>query len=143
MEFRELAIATHLLGMALWVGGAATAAFVAVAGAREGEGGRGAIAAARKAFGMLANPGMGLAWLAGLSFLVPNFTTFYAKAGWMHGKLTLLVVLSAVTGVLGARLRKAAVGTKPGTPGLFGGLGLGVLVIAALIIFLAMLKPGA
>jgi putative membrane protein len=143
MNVRELAIATHLLGMALWVGGAAAAAFVAAAGSREGEGGRGAIAAARKAFGTLANPGMALAWLAGLSYLIPNFTTFYAKAGWMHGKLTLLLVLSALTGVLGARMRKAAAGTKPGSPGLFGGLGLGVVVLAALIVFLAMLKPGA
>jgi putative membrane protein len=143
MSFRELAIATHLLGMALWVGGVATAAFVAASGAREGESGRAAIAAARKAVLMLATPGLLLAWLAGLSYLVPNFTTFYAKAGWMHGKLTLLIVLTAITGVLTGRLRKAAAGTKPASPGLFGGLGLAVVVLAALIVFLAMLKPGA
>src|SRR5690606_30870949 len=80
MMFRDLAVATHLIGMALWVGGAAVAAFVAAAGAREGEDGRGALAAAQQAISKIANPGMGLAWLAGLSYLVPNFTTFYAKA---------------------------------------------------------------
>lgn len=143
MNLRELAIATHLLGMALWVGGAAAAAFVAARAAREAEAARGAMTAARTVVSTLVTPGMLLAWVAGLSYLVPNFTTFYAKAGWMHGKLTLLIVLSGVTGVLTARLRKAAAGTKPGSPGLFGGLGLAVIVLAALIVFLAMLKPGA
>lgn len=143
MMFRDLAVATHLIGMALWVGGAAVAAFVAAAGAREGEDGRGALAAAQQAISKIANPGMGLAWLAGLSYLVPNFTTFYAKAGWMHGKLTLVIILSALTGVLAARIRKAATGAKPGSPGLFGGLALGVVVVAGLIVFLGVLKPGA
>ncbi len=142
MMFRNIAIATHLIGMALWIGGAATAAMVAAAAAREGEAGRPTLAAARRAVLFVATPGMLLAWIAGLSYLVPNFTTLYARAGWMHGKLTLLIILTGITGVLTGRLRRGAAGTKPVSPGMMGGLSLAVVVIAALIVFLAVLKPG-
>ncbi len=142
MDFRGLAIATHLLGMVLWIGGVSAAALIAAAAAREGDAGKPAIAAARRAVLMLATPGMLLAWIAGLSYLVPNFTTFYARAGWMHGKLTLVLVLSAITGVLTGHLRKAAAGKKAASPGLLGGLAIAVVAIMAIVVFLAVLKPG-
>lgn len=142
MLFRDLAIATHLVGMALWVGGVVAAAIVAAVAVREGEGGRPALAAARKAVLFAATPGMVLAWIAGLSFLVPHFAELYARAGWMHTKLTLLLALTGATGVLTGRLRKAASGTRPATAGLFGGLALAIAVGAAAIVFLAVLRPG-
>lgn len=142
MMFRDLAISTHLIGMILWVGGSALAAMIAAAAAREGQAGRATIAAARRAVLMLSTPGMVLTWLAGLSYLIPNFTTIYAKAGWMHGKLTLVVILSGMSGMLTSHLRKAAAGTKPASPGLLGGLGLGFVVLGAVIVFLAIFKPG-
>lgn len=142
MIFRDIAIATHLIGMALWVGGIATAALVAAAAARDAEGSRATLVAARRAVLFLATPGMLLAWVAGLSWLVPNFTTLYARMGWMHGKLTILLVLTAITGVLTGRLRRAASGSKPPSAALFGGLGLAVVVLAAVTVFLAILKPG-
>lgn len=142
MLFRDLAVATHLVGMVLWIGGAVTAAVVAASAASEGEAGRPAIAAARRSVLFVATPGMLLAWIAGLSFLVPNFLELYARAGWMHGKLTLLLILSALTGVLTGRLRKAATGTKPASAGLFGGLAIALMLGAAIVVFLAILRPG-
>ncbi len=142
MQFRDLAVATHLVGVVLWVGGIVAAAIVGATVAKEGEAGRSALAAARRAVLYAATPGMLLAWIAGLSFLIPHFTDLYARAGWMHTKLTLLLVLTGVTGVLTGRLRKAAAGIKPASSGLFGGLGMTVLLSAAVIIFLATLQPG-
>lgn len=142
MHLRELAIATHLLGMILWIGGVSAAAMIAAAAAREGDAGKAAIAAARRAVLVLATPGMLLAWVAGLSYLIPNFTTFYARAGWMHGKLTAVLVLSAITGILSGHLRRAADGKKAASPGLLGGLALTVVAFTAIVVFLAVLKPG-
>jgi putative membrane protein len=148
LAFRELAIATHLVGMVLWIGGVVAASVVAASAASasaggEGEGGRAALAAARRAVLVVATPGMLLAWLAGLSYLVPNFAELYARAGWMHGKLTAVLVLTGLTGVLTGRLRRAAAGTKPASAGLFGGLALALIVGSAAVIFLAVLRPGA
>ncbi len=142
MMFRDLAIATHLIGMIFWVGGASAAAMMAAAAARDGDAGRLTLASARRAVLMLSTPGRLIAWIAGLSYLVPNFTAFYAHAGWMHGKLTLVVIMTGLTGVLTGHLRKAAAGKKPASPGLLGGVGLAIVVTAALIVFLAVLKPG-
>lgn len=140
--FRELAIATHLLGMVLWIGGITACALIGAAVAREGEAGRAALAAVRRAALMIASPGMVIAWLAGLAYLVPNFSAIYARQGWMHAKLTIVFVLAGITGVLTGHLRKAAAGKKPASPGLLGGLGLTVVVLAGVVVFLAMLKPG-
>ncbi len=141
--FRDLAVATHLVGLIFWMGGIVVAAMIAASAAREGEAGRATIAAARRAVLMVATPGMLLAWIAGLAYLVPNFTTLYARAGWMHGKLTLIVVLSALTGVLSGRLRRTASGAKPASAGFFGGFALAILAASAIVVFLAVLKPGS
>jgi putative membrane protein len=142
--FRDVAVATHLIGVILWIGGTATAAIVAIAAAREEGAARTAmLSAARRAVLVLATPGLLLAWIAGLAYLVPSFTTLYARAGWMHGKLTILIVLTALTGVFTGRLRKAAAGTKPPSVGLFAGVMLTLLVAAAIVAFLAELRPGA
>lgn len=142
MLFRDLAVSIHLVGVVLWIGGIVAAAIVAATAAKEAEGGRNAMAAARRAVLFAATPGMLLAWIAGLAFLVPNFADLYARAGWMHTKLTLLLILTGITGVLTGRLRKAAAGTKPASSGLFAGLGLAVLLAGAVIVFLAELQPG-
>jgi putative membrane protein len=142
MTFQLLAVATHLLGAILWVGGTATAAVVAIAASREEGAARTAtLNAARRAVLMIATPGLLLTWIAGLSFLVPNFTTLYARAGWMHGKLTILLVITALTGVFTGRLRKAATGKKEPSVGLFAATVLVLLVGAAVIVFLAELQP--
>ena len=111
MEPRELALVAHFLGLIFWIGGSVAALSVAGYVAREDN--QGALVAARKAMLYWATPGMLLAWIGGLTVLLPDFAEIYARAGWMHAKLTLLLVLSAVTGIASGRLRKAAAGTKP------------------------------
>ncbi len=138
----RLALATHLVGAILWIGGTLAAAWVAAFAARATPPVADALAGARRALRTFATPGMLLAWVGGLGMLIPSFTTLYARAGWMHTKLLLLVVASALHGVLSARIRKAADGSKPATAGLLQGLALGLLACALGVVFLAVLKPG-
>jgi uncharacterized membrane protein len=142
MTLRELALAAHFIGLILWMGGSVVAASVAASATDEGgEGKATALRSARKAVIYWATPGMLLAWVGGLTVLIPDFTALYARAGWMHAKLTLLVVLTAVTGVFTGRLRRAAAGQKPASPGLWNGLGLALAVGMALVVVLAKLRP--
>jgi putative membrane protein len=142
--FHDLAIATHLVGVILWIGGTATAAMVALAGAKAaGESRTAILTAARRAVLFIGTPGLLLTWIAGLAYLVPNFMDLYARAGWMHTKLTLLVGMTALTGVFTGRLRKAASGAKEPSVGLFAAVVLVLFVFAAVIAFLAELQPGA
>ena len=142
MVLRDLALAAHLIGVIFWLGGVVVAASIAATAASEGGAGEGtAMRAARKAVIFWATPGMLLAWAGGLTVLIPDFTTLYAAAGWMHAKLTFLVVLTAVTGVFTGRLRRAAMGTKSASSGLMNALGLILAVGAVVVVVLARLKP--
>jgi protoporphyrinogen IX oxidase len=142
MRIQDLALAVHLVGVILWIGGSVAAATVG-AFAGEQNGNETALKGARRALLWWATPGLLLAWVGGLTMLLPNFTTLYARAGWMHGKLTLLLVATGITGVLTGRLRKAAKGDKPAAPKLLNGLSFGLAALALLIVGLAVLKPGA
>lgn len=101
----------HFLGLVLWIGPVLGAVAVVLYAAR-GDAGtvRPAARAAHSAIRSLGNTGMALAWLGGLGMLVPAFASLYARAGWMHAKLTLVLVASALTGLLSAKLRKLADG---------------------------------
>jgi uncharacterized membrane protein len=87
-------------------------------------------------------PAMLVAWLGGLGILLPAFTTVYAKAGWMHGKLTLVLIASGLSGVIAGRLRRASQGEKL-EAGPMRALGLVVLTIAIVIVGRAVFRPGA
>ncbi len=139
MEPRELALVAHFLGLIFWIGGSVAALSVAGYAAREDN--QGALVAARKAMLYWATPGMLLAWIGGLTVLIPDFAEIYARAGWMHAKLTLLLALSAFTGIASGRLRKAAAGTKPASPKLLDGVAIGLAVGALLVLILAKIKP--
>ena len=131
--------ALHILGAIAWVGGILAAGLV-VALANE-DARRGAAEAARKVSLYVAAPGMIVTWIVGLSVLIPNFAAFYAKAGWMHGKLTTALIATALTGVLSGQLRKIAKGEEA-KPGMLRGLAIGVFVLAAIIVFLVRFQPG-
>ena len=135
MTTKELALVAHMLGTIFWIGGAVVAATIAAGGDAK------TVAAARKAFSHWATPGMLLAWAGGLTALIPDFTTHYASAGWMHAKLTVLLLMSAATGVLGGKLRKAAAAKATVKGGLVNGLGYGLAIFALLALVLARLKP--
>lgn len=139
MDPRELALVAHFLGLIFWIGGSVVALSVAGYAAREGN--EGGLVAARKAMLYWATPGLALAWIGGLTVLIPDFSDLYARAGWMHAKLTLLLALSAATGIASGRLRKAAAGTKAASPKLLDGVAIGLAVGALVVLILAKIKP--
>jgi putative membrane protein len=140
---RELALIVHLVGVLLWIGGAATAAWTAAqivlapADAR-----REGLGAARRALLTLASPGLVLAWMGGLAIVLPGWSELYARAGWMHGKILVGLVLAALTGVLTGRVRRAASGEREASSALFAGIATVLVLGAAVAVALVVLRPG-
>lgn len=146
---REISLIVHLVGVVVWIGGSATGAWTAAqlisapSGASvSASAPHAGLVAVRKALLALTMPGILLAWAGGLTMFVAHFETMYAHAGWMHGKVALGVVASGLHGALVARVRKASDGTKPGSPGLFAGLAMGIVLVALVVVALVILKPG-
>ncbi len=129
----------HLVGVILWIGGTVAAGLIA-SGAKD-EARQGTAIAVRRVILMVVTPGMVLAWLAGLTMLVPGWTTLYARAGWMHGKLTGALVATALTGVITGRIRRAA-GGDVGRLGPLRTLALVTLAVAVVVVALAVFQPG-
>ena len=130
----------HMIGFMLWMGGAITVAFTAAAPSETPRAARGTL---RRASLALVTPGMLLSFIGGLGMLLPRFTDVYARAAWMHGKLTLLLVLAAMTGILGGKLRKSTDGSADVPNSTFRKLGIAMLLLSTVVIGLAVLKPGA
>jgi putative membrane protein len=126
--------------MILWVGGIVAAALAVTLAAEEAR--RGAAEAARKVALYVASPGMLLTWLVGLAVLIPNFSALYAKAGWMHGKLTLVFIASGLTGALSGMLRKIAAGDTDVKLVRLRILTIAIFVIAVIAIALVRFQPG-
>jgi len=125
----------HLLGVVLWIGATAAALLVVPM-----------VPDAARVVLAVGTPGLLLAWNGGLAQLLPNFTTLYAKAGWMHTKLTVALVASGLTGVAIGRLRRianpAAGATLP-TAGPLRGYALGILVLGVVALTLVLWRFGA
>ncbi|MDB4991062.1 MAG: hypothetical protein JWN04_6240 [Myxococcaceae bacterium] len=115
----------HVLGNVLWIGGGAASAFAFVLLAHEDEKVRLAGARALRTLTLtLVTPGFLLSISAGLIMLLTFWSEQYAKAPWMHVKLTLGIVAAAFSGVLSGRLRRAAAGSEvsPGSIRLAGSI---------------------
>lgn len=140
---REVSLVLHLLGVVLWIGGCASAAWTAAQLATATKEGRAeGLAAVRRSLLVIATPGLLLAWLGGLTLFV-SFLDVYARAGWLHGKITIAVALSAIHGVLMARVRRASTGERETSQGLFAGLGMALVIGAAIAVALVVFRPGA
>ncbi len=134
----ELARIFHILGVVLWIGGMASSAVSAMALAGKPEADRAAgIGSIRAALRILATPGLLLAWLGGVAMLVDGWDV-YARAGWMHGKLTIGLVLSGVHGMMLARTRP---GRSDASRPFVIALGL-TLVLALVNVALVVIRPG-
>lgn len=129
--------AAHFLGGIFWIGGIVTVAVVAAHGQTLG---KEAMAALRAASLKVATVGMISAWVGGLGMLLPNFTLYYATQGWMHAKLTLVLVGSALSGIVSAKLRSAAAGESTATNSLRV-LAVVMTAMAIAIVLLVTLKP--
>jgi len=127
----------HIVGVMLWIGGALSVALVAAAA--EGEAKRSLATVSRSVALKVATPGMILAWIGGLVMFALSLDG-YLTQGWMHGKITLGLIVAALTGVLTGRLRKAAEGqdVSPKSLRIFG---LVIAVLAILNVFLALAGP--
>lgn len=133
MVFRYL----HFLGITFWIG---TAVAVAIAASAPTPWESGIAQALRKVTLRVTTPSMLVAFAGGLGMLIPNFAEQYAKQGWVHTKLLLLLALAGATGVLTGKIRKWAEGQEVGAK-VFGKLAWAISILAVLIITLAIFRP--
>ncbi len=129
----------HFLGLTFWVGTAVAVAAVAAAPTPLESG---IAQTLRKVTLRLTTPAMLLAFVGGFGMLIPNFAEVYAKQGWMHSKLTLLIVMAGVTGVLTGRLRRWASGQEV-AQATFRRLAWVLSILAVLIVTFAIFRPFA
>lgn len=127
----------HFLGITFWIG---TAVAVAIAASTQTPWESGIAQALRKATIRVTTPSMLVAFVGGLGMLIPNFAELYAKQGWMHTKLLLLLALAGATGVLTGKLRRWADGQEIAGR-TFGRLAWIISVLAILIVTLAVFRP--
>ena len=126
-----LARIIHVLGSVLWLGGGAVAAFAMAQFALSSQEARTSAAqVVRKTVLNIVTPGMLLSFAGGLYMLLTNWSTLYAKAPWMHGKLTVGLLAAGVSGALSGKLRRAANGAEV-TPNSMRIFGI-ILVLSAL-----------
>jgi putative membrane protein len=127
----------HFLGMTFWIG---TAVAVAIAASAPTQWESGIAHALRKVTLRVTTPAMLFAFAGGFGMLIPNFAETYAKQGWMHAKLTLLLALAGATGVLTGKLRRWAEGQEV-SPTTFSRLAWIISILAILITTLAVFRP--
>ena len=129
----------HFVGIVFWVGSAVA---VSIAAAAPAVAENGFAQALRKVTVRVTTPAMLVAFAGGFGMLIPNFVDVYAKQGWMHTKLTLLLLLAAATGVLSGRLRRWANGQEI-TQTTFTRLAWVISILSVLIVTVAVFKPFA
>lgn len=127
----------HFLGITFWIGSAVA---VAIAASAPSPMESGIAQSLRKISMRVTTPAMLFAFAGGFGMLIPNFAELYAKQGWMHTKLVLLLVLAGATGVLTGKLRRWAEGQEV-SPKVFGKLAWTLSILAVLIITLAIFRP--
>jgi len=127
----------HFLGLTFWVGTAVAVAAIAAAPTPLESG---VAQSLRKVSLRVTTPAMLVAFVGGFGMLIPSFAEVYAKQGWMHTKLTLLVILAGATGVLSGRLRRWASGEEISQT-TFGRLAWVISILAVLIVTLAIFRP--
>lgn len=109
----QIARIIHVLGNILWLGGGAAAAFAMANFALASKDNRVAAAqVVRKVVLLLVTPGMLLSFAGGLYMLLSYWSEIYAKAPWMHMKLTVGLIAAGFSGMLTGKLRRAADGAE-------------------------------
>ncbi|MCA9615937.1 MAG: CopD family protein [Sandaracinus sp.] len=127
--------ALHLVGAVLWMG--ASIAVALVAAAASGNERAPVAALARRVALRIATPGLVLAFVGGLTMLALSWDA-YARAGWMHGKLLLVVIAAGLHGAVSGKLRKLSKGDDVGG---LQGLAYAYLVLLALIVVAVVVGP--
>jgi uncharacterized membrane protein len=127
----------HFLGITFWIGSAVA---VAIAAASPTPWESGIAQALRRVTLRVTTPAMLVAFAGGFGMLIPNFAEVYAKQGWMHSKLTLLLLLAAATGILTGKLRRWADGQEV-SPKTFRRLSWVISILSVLIVTFAIFRP--
>lgn len=110
----------HVVGVIAWIGGGTVAALAMALLASEAiELRLTAARALRTAVLWVVTPGMLVGLGAGLVMLLSDWALLYAKAPWMHAKLTVGLIATGFSGVLSGRLRRASTDTGALAPGAF------------------------
>lgn len=127
--------ALHLVGAVLWLGTSIGVALVAAAASGDQ---RAPVAAlARRVAMRVATPGLVLAFAGGLTMLALSWDA-YARAGWMHGKLLLVVIAAGLHGAISGKLRKLGSGAEVGG---LAGLAYAYLALLVLVIVAVLVGP--
>ena len=127
----------HFLGITFWIGSAVA---VAIAASAPTPWESGIAQALRKVTVRVTTPAMLVAFAGGFGMLIPNFVEVYARQGWMHSKLTLLLILAGATGVLTGKLRRWAEGQEVSQK-TFSRLAWAIGIIGVLIVTFAIFRP--
>lgn len=138
MAFR-LSIALHLIGIVLWLGGLILIPRMLkiFVGATAGSDLAAARMLVRRLWLGYVIPGMTLAVVTGVYQVLSFGVGTYMRQGWFHGKLTLVIVLFAVTGLVWREVARTAAGAMPRRATLGMAHGLAALALV-LIVFLTV-----
>jgi len=137
----SIALIMHILGVVLWLGGGIAGALVASTAAARGKELREAVLGdVRRALLFVSAPGLVLAFVGAAALVVPGWDAFRSM-GWVHAKIAIAILLAGASGMLSARVRKAASGERDAPAGLFAAVG-GMLAMGTLLaIVLVVLRP--
>ena len=134
MDFK-ISIALHIVGIVMWAGGLMILTRFLKLFTSPGDGTPAVAAMANRVLHGYVFGGLVLALLTGLYQLSYRGFGFYMAQGWFHGKLTFVILLLVITGLVFTDVKKikAGVPLSRGRVGALHGLtGLALLVIVFL-----------
>ncbi|MBV9561474.1 MAG: CopD family protein [Bradyrhizobium sp.] len=125
--------AGHIVSMVLWLGGMLAAALALLRDDRE------TLRLFKRWDQGVTTPAMFSTWVLGAALAVQGG---WFGAGWLSVKLAIVVVISAVHGIISGRLRSSADAGRKAAPDRAAGITLPVMIAGlALIVLLVVLKP--
>lgn len=129
-------LGVHVIGIVFWVGGLLFLTKLLKFAAREGASPALAAFMSRAVHGLVL-AGAALTLLSGFYQLFFNGMAYYMKQGWFHGKLTLIILLVALTLVVWRDIARIGRGeaVTAGRAGMLHGFVSALLVITVLLTF--------
>jgi putative membrane protein len=126
-------LAVHVVGIVFWIGGLFTLALTMAASGDDSDF-RAKLGAILRRVAIATDAAAGIAIVGGLALLMER--SYDLKQPWMHMKLTFVLGLLAVHGIVRMRAKKLANGGPPPKP--MAAIGIAVLAVA--IVGLAVFK---
>lgn len=135
--------ALHIVAVVTWIGGllVVAVAITAVSGAQgqhEFASSRAFLARVGRWDRRVTTPAMLLVWLLGLALAL---TGHWFEQGWLPAKLAVVLLLSAVHGLLSGNLRKLSFSQQPRPPAGLRHAAAAVVAAVLVIVVLVVVKP--